>query len=63
MKRALALTAGLIVAAMPLAAQPSDGLDGARYGLTGDVQHTVDIEQDAGHSGHSHRRALTAVGG
>ena len=38
-----------------LLAEPRDSLDGSGNGLAGDMEHSVDIEQDAGHSGHSHR--------
>ena len=38
-----------------LAAEPGNGLGGAGDGLAGDMEHAVDIEQDAGHPGHSPR--------
>ena len=40
---------------MTRSGQAVDGLDGPRDRLAGDVEHTVDVEQDAGHSRHSPR--------
>ena len=38
------------------ATQPGDSLDGTGNRLAGDMEDAVDIEQDAGHRRHSHRR-------
>src|SRR5262249_31116214 len=43
-------------------AEPRDGVDGPRNGFARDVEDAVDVQQDAGHGAHSHRRRECVAG-